>query len=82
MQLLTSDIMEYLLDFKLKSGKKFELTLKNDKLYIRFHCGNIFEKPSFKNNLDKNTLKLYFKYLDFSCEITKKLYNLVKDTEL
>lgn len=82
MQLLTSDIMEYLLDFKLKSGNKFELTLKNDKLYLRFHCGNIFEMPSFKNNLDKNTLELYFKYLDFSCEITKKLYNLVKETEL
>ena len=82
MQLLTSDIMADLIDFKSKSKKTFELTIRGNKLYFRFHCGNVFERAAFKDYLDFNTLNDYFNYLNFSCEVSKKIYNLVKETEL
>ena len=58
MQLLTSDIMEFLIDFQDSTGIDFELTLKNNKIYIRFFSGNIFEMPNLTESfLDKAKLK-------------------------
>ena len=82
MQLLTSDVMADLIDFKNSSNKQFELTIRGNKLYFRFHCGNVFERAAFKDYLDFKTLNDYFNYLNFSCEVSKKIYTLVKETEL
>lgn len=82
MQLLTADVMADLIDFKEKSKRRFELTIKGNKLYFRFHCGNVFERAAFKEDLDFKTLLGYFTYLDFCCEVSKKIYNLIKDTDL
>ena len=82
MQLLTSDVMADLLDFKSKTKKAFEISIRGNKLYFRFHCGNVFEKATFKDFLDFGTLNEYYNYLNFSCEVSKKIFNLVKETEL
>lgn len=82
MQLLTADVMADLIDFKEKSKRRFEMTIKGNKLYFRFHCGNVFERAAFKDDLDFKTLLNYFTYLDFCCEVSKKIYNLVQDTDL
>lgn len=82
MQILTSDVMADLIDFKSKYNKRFELTVIDSKLYLRFHSGNVFERMAFKSELDYNTLKTYFNYLNFSCEVSKKIYNVINETQL
>ena len=82
MQLLTSDVMADLIDFKNNSKKNFELSIRENKLYFRFHCGNVFERAAFKDYLDYKTLYEYYNYLNFSCIVSKKIFNLVKETEL
>ena len=82
MQLLTSDVMADLIDFKNNSKKNFELSIRGNKLYFRFHCGNVFERAAFKDYLDYKTLYEYYNYLNFSCIVSKKIFNLVKETEL
>lgn len=82
MQLLTSDIMEFLIDFQDSTGIDFELTLKNNKIYIRFFSGNIFEMPNLTESfLDKAKLKKYYEIINFTLEFTYKITNLLKNTE-
>jgi len=82
MQILTADVMADLIDFKNKYKKRFELTIQDSKLYLRFHSGDIFEKGAFKKELDYSILKNYYNYLDFSCQVTKKIYNIIRETQL
>lgn len=82
MQILTSDVMADLIDFKNTTKNRFEITIKGNKLYFRYHCGDLFERAIFKDNLDFKTLESYFKYLNFTCEVSKKLYNLINETDI
>lgn len=82
MQILTADLMNYILSFKKENNIKFEIIIKHKKLYTRIHCKNIFEGNILKNPLDYKTLKTYFKYLDFIIELNKKLNYTLSNKDL
>lgn len=82
MQLLTADIMQLLIDFQKEMNMEYELTIKNNRIYIRFFSGEMFETANvLKFSLDKNTLYKYYMMLDFSFTLTDKLIKLIRDTE-
>lgn len=81
MRILTSDIMDYMIKFKKENKVNFEITLKQSSLYIRINCKNMFEGSVLKNGLDFNTLHTYFKYLDFMCQLNKKIYNIINEKD-
>lgn len=81
MRILTSDIMDYMIKFKKENKVDFEITLKQLSLHIRIHCKDMFEGSVLKNGLDFNTLHTYFKYLDFMCELNKKIYNTINEKD-
>ena len=71
MRILTHDVMSMLSDFYKKI--KFEIAIKNDRIYIRFFTGVMFE-PKFKNNtLDRELLFKYYYILKFVMEVTAKI---------
>lgn len=82
MQLLTSDIMQMFIDFKEKHKITPELTLKENKLYIRFNTGNMFEAILTKKSLDYTTLLKYYDTIKFTLDITKEFIKNVKETEI
>ena len=82
MQILTSDVMNFMLDFKEKYKTKFEITLKNNKIYIRFYTGDTFEPSHFKNSLDKDLLLKYYNIINFTIDFCKLINKTVKDTEI
>lgn len=82
MQLLTSDIMQMFIDFKEKYKITPELTLKENKLYIRFHTGNMFEAILTKKALDYTTLLKYYDTIKFTLDITKEFIKNIKETEI
>lgn len=82
LQLLTADIMQFLIDFQDKMNMEYELTIKNNCIYIRFMSGEMFETATVnKFSLDKDTLYKYYKMLDFSFTLSNKFINLIKETE-
>lgn len=83
MQILTADIMDEILEFKNKTKEEFDIYIDEDKLYLRFHCGHLFE-PHFKkkNILDEKSLKSYYNILNFTCELTNKIIKVVNDVEI
>ena len=77
MRILTSDILDYMIQFKKENKVKFELTLKQNNLYIRIPCKDMFEGSLMKNSLDEKTLKTYYNYLDFMCNLAQKFYTII-----
>lgn len=83
MQLLTADVMQELVEFENKTKMKYDVAIKNNEIYLRFHSGPMFEVGNIKNGVfDENTLKKYFYMLNFTYNLSNMLINLVNDTEI
>lgn len=83
MQLLTADVMEDLLNFKNKHKMTFDIFINDNNMYLRFHCGRIFEPVSLKNDgLDKTSLEKYYNILSFINSLTEKMITLINEAEI
>lgn len=83
MQLLTADVMEELIEFENKTKMKFDIIIRNNELYLRFHSGEMFEVRNLKNSsLDKESIQKYFYMLNFTYNLSKRLINLVDETQI
>ncbi len=82
MQLLTADVMQMLINFYNEMGMEYEITIKNNVIYIRFWSGKMFETGKVSQySLDKSNIYRYYKMLDFTFSLTNKLVNMINDTE-
>ncbi len=82
MQLLTADIMQDLIQFNNEMRTNYELTIKENCMYIRFWCGEMFETAKLEEfSLDRSTLYMYYRMLDFSFSITDKMVKLLNETQ-
>ncbi len=83
MQLLTADIMEDFLEFKNKTNQKFDIFIIENIIYLRFHCGAMFEPKSLKKGvLDEKSLNIYYDILKFTYYLPKKMIKLIEETEI
>ena len=83
MRLLTADIMEELIEFQNKTNMEYDVYIKNNELYLRFHSGPMFEVGKLKNGaIDKEAVRKYFYMLNFTYNLSTKLINLVNETEI
>lgn len=83
MQLLTADVMEELIEFENKTNMKYDIYIKDNELYLRFHSGPMFEVGKLKNGaLDKETVQKYFYMLNFTYNLSDRLISIVNDTQI
>ena len=83
MQLLTHDIMELLVSFKKDTGIRYDITIYNDIMYLRFHTGSMFEFKSIKKGaFDEQMLRQYYNVLNFTYTLSKMLIDLIEKTEI
>lgn len=83
MQILTADVMEELVDFENKTKMKFDVYIKENELYLRFHSEDMFEPTSFKRGpLDKNLIRKYFYMLNLTYNLSNKLIKLIDNIEI
>ena len=82
MQLLTADIMQMLTEFKLQNGLRYEIAIKNSKIYMRFFSGPMFEAVKTGSEQQfKEELYRTYEILKFICEISYKMIDLIKSVE-
>jgi len=81
MRLLTPDIMEMLVEYREKYNLQFEIAIRNNKIYIRFFTGDLFEPSIFGDPMNKELLITYYCVLEFSLELTKKVNKVLEDLE-
>ncbi len=84
MQILTSDVMEELVEFENKTKMKFDIYINNKELYIRFHSGSLsVDISDFKNGaLDEAIMKKYFYMLNFTYNLSSRLIEVINDIEI
>lgn len=83
MQLLTADVMEELIDFENKTNIKYDIVINNNNIYLRFHCGPMFEPEALKKGIiDKKDIQKYFYMLNFTYNLSDKIIKLIKETEI
>lgn len=83
MQLLTHDIMELLISFRKLTGIKYDISIYNNIMYLRFHTYGVFELKSIKRGaFDKEMLKKYYNILDFTYTLSKTIIDLIEKTEI
>ena len=81
--MLTADIMEILIDFQNKNNIKYDIIINNNIIYLRFHCGNMFEPEAVnKDVFDEKNLEKYYNILQFTSELSNKVIEIVKETDI
>ena len=81
-RIVTAEIMEMLVEFYKKYYLEFEIILYEDKIYMRFFTGKMFEPEMFGDVLTKETLATYYTLLQFIIEISKEIDKVMKNFEL
>ena len=79
MQVLTSDIMDYMIDF-FENKYEFEITIDKNMIFFRFNTGKIFEPKLFGSSLDKTLLKNYYDLINFIIDFTKMFNKTINET--
>ena len=82
MEILTHDVMEELVGFYENYKIKFEIIIKDNKIYIRFDTGIMFEPNILKKSSDMNTLWVYYSVINFVITLTSKINNILNDSEI
>ncbi len=82
MQLLTSDIMQMLVEFYKEIGNMFEVTIKNDYIYIRLWDESILKVNSIKGAaLEKENVYRNYKVLEFIVNLSEEMVKLINETQ-
>ncbi len=83
MQILTSDIMQELIEFKQNNKLEFEVTIIDNNLYLRFYCGNVFEAATLKKGpIEEKSFNKYFEITKFTYELSKNIIKTIEDVEI
>lgn len=73
LMILTSDLIEKFNEIRRNSKFGFELKVEDDMIYFRYKCGQIFEPPTFRDGLNKELIRRYYRYIYYPLEIIIKL---------
>ena len=83
MQILSVDIMQMIVEFKREMKFDFEITIKENDLFIRFKCGQMFENGDIMEEaLNKERLYKYYKTWEFSLKLSNMLIKSINDVIL
>ena len=83
MQLLTADVMEEMIEFENKTNMKYDIVVKENEIYLRFHCGDMFEPQLVRKGIiNKAQLEKYFYMLNFTYNLSNRLIELINETEI
>lgn len=84
MQILTADIMEELVEFENKTKMKYDVYIKNNNIYLRFHSVNLqISAEDLKNGvLDKKIINKYFYLMNFTYNLSSKLINTINEVQI
>jgi len=82
MQILTSDIMESLIEFYNKYKLDYEIVFRNNTVYMRFFTGEMFEPEIFANSMEKKLLFTYYFIFKFVVDFSSKINNILREVEV
>ncbi len=82
MEILTHDIMEEMVQFYNNSEIDFEIVMKDNRIYIRYEVGDIFEGKILKKSTNKKALWICYNTLNFAINLTTKINKILEEKEV
>lgn len=82
MMILTHDVMELIENFYNNNNTKLDISIINNKIYIRLFTGNIFEPLIYRNSMDKTYLSIYYNALDIIFNLSKLILKEIVDENI
>ena len=83
MQILTADIMEELVNFEREMKIQYDIYIKNNEIYLRFHTGPMFEMKRKKDEIiNKEVTYKYFAILKFTYNVAQKIINAINNVQI
>lgn len=80
MQMLTSDIMELLVDFRKRLNMNFDIRIFEDTIYIRLHIGPIFDPVISKESpIDMKSTQEFYDILEFIYALSKQIIEIAEE---
>ena len=80
LRILTSDVMQTLMDFKKENKATPEIVLKNHNLYIRINVGSVFEPKKF-DKLDRESIEETYNLINFVFGLVESFSNNILEFE-
>lgn len=82
MQILTSEIMEMLTQFRNNFGVDQEIVITKNHIYLRFHTGSLFEAKVFGGSINRKDLLSYYGVLKMAILVSKKINEIIVNSEI
>ena len=73
LRVVTSEVMQMLIDFKNKYKVVPEIVLYGNNIYIRFEIGSVFEPNLIRSDMDYDKLKKNYDTINFTINLTKDM---------
>ena len=81
-RILTSEIMQTIVDFSKKNNIELEIYIKDNNIYLLFNVGQMFEPKVYANTIKKKDLYKYYKILLFVVEMTRKINKEIREIDV
>lgn len=81
-RILTSEIMQTIVDFSKKNNIELEIYIKDNNIYLLFNVGQMFEPKVYANTIKKKDLYKYYKILLFVVEMTSKINKEIREIDV
>lgn len=82
-QIFTPSVMYELVKFYNEMRIEYEITIKENFVYLRFWTGGVFEPPMLTDfSLDRDTLYSYYELLNFIFDLIHKLLKIISQNSI
>lgn len=72
MEIFTPDLTEKYIDIININKHLFEVKIKDDRLYFRYNCGDMFESPLYGGGLDRAYIEYYYNLIACPLEVIER----------
>ena len=73
MRIFTPDLIEEINTIKRSTKIPIEIKIDENKIFFRYKCGQMFEPPIFKNDLDRDVIRNYYNLVYYPTHILEKI---------
>lgn len=82
MRVLTSDIMEKMVEFERRLGVHFETFVSGKNIVMRFFTMELFEPAIFNESKEKDRVRAYYEIINLITDISKELDKTISEVEV
>ena len=82
MRVLTSDIMEKIIEYEKRLNIHYELLISTNGIYMRLFTKELFEPSIFNKDKEKKNMRMYYEILNLVIDMSKELDKIISEVEV